>query len=66
MQFIKLFNKSYDAPSGILSSRFITKNGRKITLILSDFKLYRIVISLKLCKSDKGVKMASLSSHLRF
>ncbi|CAD8077040.1 unnamed protein product [Paramecium primaurelia] len=58
MQIIKVFNKSYDAPSGILSSRFITKKGRKITLILSDSKLYRI--------SDKGVKMAFLSSHLRF
>ncbi|CAD8083042.1 unnamed protein product [Paramecium sonneborni] len=58
MQIIKLFNKSYDAPSGILSSRFITKNGRKITLILSDSKLYRI--------SDKGAKMVSLSSHVRF
>lgn len=43
MQIIKVFNKSYDAPSGILSSKFITKNGRKITLVLSDSKLYRIV-----------------------
>ncbi|CAK74127.1 unnamed protein product (macronuclear) [Paramecium tetraurelia] len=58
MQIIKVFIKSYDTPSGILSSRFITKNGRKITLILSDSKLYRI--------SDKGLKMTSLSSHLRF
>lgn len=47
MQIIKVFNKSYDAPSGILSSKFLTKNGRKITLILGDSNLYRIVKLLK-------------------
>jgi polo-like kinase 4 len=62
MQIIKVFNKSYDAPSGILSSKFITKNKRKITLILSDSNLYRIVKLLNNFKSEKGVKFAPLTS----
>jgi len=59
MQIIKVFTKSYDAPSGIICSRFITKNGRKITLQLSDSHLFRIVILFKYMKVWQRCKINS-------